>query len=240
MSGSPVRRRLLELAERHRLPAAAPSQLAALLEQVAEEPSSITSVRDPGVGVEVHVADSLAALEVDAVRDAGRIADLGSGAGFPGLVLAVALPEASVAVVESVGRKCAFLDRAAAAAGLRNVEVVSARAEAWEAGLDRHDIVTARALAPLTVLVEYAAPLLRPGGQLVAWKGRREPAEEADAAAAADALGMSAPAIRAVEPPLGAETRNLYLSMKLRPTPGGFPRRPGTARKRPLRASTGA
>ena len=184
------------------------------------------------------MADSLAALEVDAVRDAARVADLGSGAGFPGLVLAVALPDARVAVVESVGRKCAFLDRAAAAAGLRNVEVVPARAEAWEAGLGLHDIVTARALAPLNVLVEYAAPLLRPGGQLVAWKGRREPDEEADAAAAADALGMSAPAVRPVEPPPGLDHRNLYLSMKLRPTPDGFPRRPGMARKRPLGAST--
>jgi 16S rRNA (guanine527-N7)-methyltransferase len=240
MTPSPVQRRLVELAERYRLPDAAPAQLATLLELVADEPSSVTSVRDPVVGVEIHVADSLSALAVDAVRGAGRIADLGSGAGFPGLVLAVALPEARVAVVESANRKCAFLDRAAAGAGLRNVEVVPARAEAWEAGLGEHDIVTARAVGPLNVLVEYAAPLLRTGGQLVAWKGRREPVEEADAAAAADVLGMSPPAIRSVEPPVGVRSRNLYLSMKLRPTPAEFPRRPGMARKRPLRASTGA
>ena len=77
--------------------------------------------------------------------------------------------------------------------GLGNVEVVNARAEAWPEGIGAQDLVVARALAPLPVLLEYAAPLLEPGGVLVAWKGRREPAEEADGAAAADALGMGAP-----------------------------------------------
>jgi 16S rRNA (guanine527-N7)-methyltransferase len=240
MSASPLDRRLRELAARYALPAAAPDQLATLLELVADERTSITSVREPAAGVEVHVADSLSALVLDSVRAARRVADLGSGAGFPGLVLAVALPAAHVAVVESVGRKCAFLDRAAAAAGLRNVEVVPARAEAWAAGLDRHDLVTARALAPLNVLLEYAAPLLEVGGRLVAWKGRRNPAEEGAAAAAADALGMSMPAVRAVDPPPGIDDRNLHLSMKLRRTPDGFPRRPGMARKRPLGTSTRA
>ena len=152
----------------------------------------------------------------------------------------MALPEARVALVESVGRKCAFLDRAAAAAGLRNVAVVPARAEAWEEGLGAHDLVTARALAPLNVLVEYAAPLLAEGGHLVAWKGRPDPEEEADGAAAAALLGMSEPVERPVEGPAGADHRSLYLSMKVRPTPNGFPRRPGMARKRPLGRSTRA
>ena len=153
---SDPRERLAALAVRHGLPRAAPQQLWTILEAVADEPASITSVRDPREGVEAHVADSLAALDLAVVRQARRIADLGSGAGFPGLVLAVAMPEARVALVESVGRKCAFLDRAAAAAGLRNVEVVPARAEAWADGLEVHDLVTARALAPLNVLVLLA------------------------------------------------------------------------------------
>lgn len=231
-------RRLDELAARYGLPSGAARRLATLLELVAEEPASITSVRDPRQGVEVHVADSLAALEVDVVPAARRIADLGSGAGFPGLVLATALPGARVVVVESVARKCAFLDRAAAALGLRNVEVVPGRAEAWTQGLVAHDLITARALAPLNVLVEYAAPLLREGGWLVAWKGRPDAGEEADAAAAAAAIGMSTPVAHDVTPPRGADARRLYLSMKVRPTPDNFPRRPGMARKRPLRASS--
>ena len=82
----------------------------------------------PPEGVDVHVADSLVALDLPAVREAHRLADLGSGGGFPGLVLAIALPHAHVALVESVRRKCAFLAAAAAALELTNVEVVNARA----------------------------------------------------------------------------------------------------------------
>jgi len=233
-----VATRLAALAEHYRLPGGAEARLARLLELIAAEPSSITTVRDPAEGVDVHVADSLVALDLPAVRTAHRIADLGSGGGFPGLALAIALPEAHVALVESVGRKCAFLAGAATALELANVAVVNTRAEAWERGLGAHDLVVARALASLPVLVEYAAPLLEPGGALVAWKGRLETAEEADGRAATEALGMSAPEATAVEPFEGALHRYLYLSSKVRATPSRFPRRPGMARKRPIRAST--
>jgi 16S rRNA (guanine527-N7)-methyltransferase len=138
-----------------------------------------------------------------------------------------------------VGRKCAFLTAAVSQLGLGNVEVVDARAEAWPEGIGAHDLVVARALAPLPVLVEYAAPLLELGGALVAWKGRREAAEEGDGAAAAEALGMSAPEPLSVQPFEGARDRHLYLSSKVSPTPAGYPRRPGIARKRPIRASSG-
>jgi 16S rRNA (guanine527-N7)-methyltransferase len=233
-----VRARLADLAARYGLASAAEDRLARLLELVAAEPAAITAVRDPAEGVDAHVADSLVALGLPAVRAARRVADLGSGGGFPGLALAIALPSARVALVESVGRKCAFLAGAASELGLANVEVVNARAEAWEDGLGTHDLVVARALAPLAVLVEYAAPLLEPRGLLVAWKGRRDPAEEADGDAAAAALGMSAPEASAVEPFMGARDRHLYLSSKVSSTPAGYPRRPGMARKRPIRASS--
>jgi 16S rRNA (guanine527-N7)-methyltransferase len=232
-----VAARLARLASRYELPVGADRQLVALLELVAAEPAAITAVRDPAEGVDVHVADSLVALDLPAVRGAGRIADLGSGGGFPGLALALALPAARVALVESVARKCTFLAGAVATLGLTNVEVVNARAEEWDAGLDAHDLVAARALAPLPVVVEYAAPLLAPGGALVAWKGRPDPAEEADARAAAAVLGMSEPAAVPVEPFPGSRDRRLYLSSKVSPTPPGYPRRPGMARKRPIQAS---
>lgn len=233
-----VRARLAELAARYGLPSGAEDRVARLLELVAAEPAAITAVRDPTEGVDAHVADSLVALDLPAVRAARRVADLGSGGGFPGLVLAIALPSARVALVESVGRKCAFLTAAAGELGLANVEVVNARAEAWPDGLGAQDLVAARALAPLPVLVEYAAPLLAPSGLLVAWKGRPEQAEVADGAAAAAALGMGAPEAIAVEPFPGARDRNLYLSSKVSSTPSGYPRRPGMARKRPIRASS--
>jgi 16S rRNA (guanine527-N7)-methyltransferase len=235
-----VDRRLAELAEQYALPDAAPGQLRAILEHVQAEPTSITTVRDPARGVDLHVADSLAGLEIPAVRQAKSIADLGAGGGFPGFVLAAALPNTAVTLVESVGKKSEFLRRTADAVGLANVSVVNARAESWREGLDTQDVVTARALAPLNVLAEYAAPLLVLDGALVAWKGRRDPSEEADGVHAAELLGLE-PAPPLSAPPLpGAEARHLYVYLKVRPTPDRFPRREGIARKRPLQASTRA
>ena len=100
------------------------------------------------------------ALELAEVRGATAIADLGAGAGFPGLPLAIALPGAQVRLVESNGRKCAFIAGAIEACELPNAMPVHARAESWPEGLGACDLVTARALAPLAVVAEYAAPLL--------------------------------------------------------------------------------
>ena len=211
---------------------------ARLLELLAEDDAAPTTVRGPREAVDVHIADSLSGLEVPAVREARRIADLGAGAGFPGLVLAAALPDARVALVESVGKKCAFLERAIEVAGIDRAMVVCARAEEWPAGIAMHDVVTARALAPLAVLAEYAAPLLRVGGTLVAWKGARDPAEEAAAASAATELGLEPGEIVRVKPWKGVDQRHLYLYSKVTETPRRFPRRAGMARKRPLGGST--
>jgi 16S rRNA (guanine527-N7)-methyltransferase len=230
---------LASLAERHALPAAAVERLAALLVAL-DDSHAPTTVRSPEEAVRVHVADSLVALEVPQVRAAREIADLGAGAGFPGLPLAIALPEARVALVESNARKCAFIRAAAEAAGVRNAVAIPERAESWTEGIGRCDVVTARALAPLAVLAEYAAPLLRDGGLLVAWKGRRDAGEERDASAAAEQLGLAVEEVRAVAPFDGAEHRHLHLLRKAAPTPSRFPRRPGMARKRPLGAGSRA
>src|SRR4029077_16707506 len=140
----------------------------------------------------VHVADSLSGLVVDDLRSAARIADIGSGAGFPGLVLAVALPTARLDLVESVGRKCEFIRRAAVAGGIDNAEVIQARSEelARGAGREAYDAVTARAVGRLATLAELGSPLLREGGVMVAWKGKRDAEEEAELDHAADALAM--------------------------------------------------
>jgi 16S rRNA (guanine527-N7)-methyltransferase len=230
--------RLAELAERWELAEGAPRQLRRILELVQVEPTSITTVRDPEQGVDVHVADSLAGLDVPELRNARSIADLGAGGGFPGLVLAVALPHATINLVESVGKKTDFLRRTADAVGLENVRVVNARAEGWPEGVGANDVVTARALAPLNVLAEYAAPLLEEGGRLVAWKGKRDPSEERDGLHAAEVVGLEPlePIPAATFP--GADERHLYVYLKVRPTPSRFPRREGIARKRPLQPST--
>lgn len=235
---SVVARRLTALAERHALPGDAPARLTALLELVAEDETAPTTVREPERAVDVHVADSLSGLEVEALRGARRIADLGAGAGFPGLVLAAALPAAEVVLVESLGRKCAFLGRAIERMGLANAGVVCARAEEWAEGIGTADVVTVRAVAPLNVLGEYAAPLLVGGGRLVAYKGVRDQGEERDAAAAAAHLGLELAEVLAVDPFPGADHRHLYVYLKVRETPSRFPRRPGMARKRPLSSRT--
>jgi 16S rRNA (guanine527-N7)-methyltransferase len=232
-----ARPRLAALADRWELPPSSAARLDALLQLLADDPTAPTTITDPVQAAEVHVADALDALALSEVREATTIADLGAGAGFPGLVLALALPDASVALVESVRRKGAFMERALEVAGVPNARVVVARAEAWPDGLGAHDLVTARALAPLNVLAEYAAPLLRPGGSLVAWKGHRDATEEADGAAAAALLGLEPRGIHRTESRPGAEDHHLHVLTKVAPTPDRFPRREGMARKRPLRAS---
>lgn len=233
-----VTARLAELSDSYALDAGAAGRCARLLELVDQAPLSLTTVRDPGRAVEIHIADSLTGLAVPALRSAASIADLGSGGGFPGLVLAAALPAARVTLVESVGKKATFLRAAANQLGLRNVTVVTARAEAWPDGIGAHDVVTARALATLNVLLEYAAPLLRLGGALVAWKSAMSEAELSDAGAAAALLQMSPPNRIQVAPEAvkGADLRYLYVSSKLSETPEGYPRREGMARKRPIQA----
>jgi 16S rRNA (guanine527-N7)-methyltransferase len=218
------------------LPAEANAQLATLASLVETAPFALTSTRVRESGIGAHVADSLAGLMVPALREADSIADLGSGGGFPGLVLAIALPTARVTLLESVGKKAAFLEQAAAGLGLSNVGVVGGRIEDWEPGLGTQSAVTARALAPLGVLIEYAAPILRIGGTLVAWKGPSVAEELPDANAAAELLGMSAPAAVPGSAQSANDQRTLYVSSKLRNTPSGYPRPAGKARKRPIRA----
>jgi len=187
--------------------------------------------------IDDHLADSLVALDVpELVWQESTIADLGAGAGFPGLPLAIALPSSDVFLVESNTRKCQFLLRAASECELSNVSVVRERAELWRDGLGRCDIVVARALAALPVVAEYAAPLLRVGGALVAWRGRRDQAEEAAGARAAAQLGLEPRSPIAVSPYESAEHRHLHVMVKVADTPPRYPRRPGVARKHPLGA----
>jgi 16S rRNA (guanine527-N7)-methyltransferase len=222
------------LAARHGLPSTAADRLRCLHRVLVEDPRAPTAIRDPDRVIDDHLADSLVALEVEPVRAARSLADLGTGAGLPGLPLAIALPEAEVVLVESTRRKCAFLERAVASCGVGNARVVNARAESWPDGVGRFDVVLARALASLEVVVEYAAPLLAIGGLLVAWRGRREPGAEGAAERVAVALGLEPIEIRPVRPYPGADSRHLHLMSKVKPTPEGFPRRPGMAVKRPL------
>jgi 16S rRNA (guanine527-N7)-methyltransferase len=209
-------------------------RLGAMLSLLERDEHAPTAVRDRRRALEVHVADSLVALELVAIRAAGRVVDLGSGAGFPGVALALALPEARVDLVESQRRKCDFLREMCAVGGLRHAYVVCTRVEEWREGLGQADAGLARALAPQPVVLEYAAPLLRIGGVLVDWRGRRDAADEAAAVRAAAELGMRLVEVRHVVPFAGARERHLHVFEKAAETPARFPRRAGMARKRPL------
>jgi 16S rRNA (guanine527-N7)-methyltransferase len=227
---------IARLAGRYALESEAADRLDVLLRLLTKDPAAPTAVRDPQAALNDHIADSLVALELDEVRHAVAIADLGAGAGLPGIPLAVALPGSEVSLVESNRRKCEFIQRAIATCGLTNAAAVTVRAEEWGEGFERFDLVTARAVAPLSVVAEYAAPLLRIGGALLAWKGRIDHTDQAAALVAADELGLELGPPWAVEPYPGVTNRHLQLMRKVAPTPGRFPRRPGMARKRPLGA----
>jgi 16S rRNA (guanine527-N7)-methyltransferase len=234
LAGGGAEEGLTALCRRYRLGETQRQELAAILQTLAGDELAPTTVRDPELALERHLADSLTALELEAVRVAPAIADLGTGAGFPGLAVAVALPGSEVRLVDSQTRRCAFVQRLRDAAGIGNARVVCARIEEWREGAEANEVVFARALAAQPVVLEYAAPLLRPGGMLVDWRGRRNAAEESAAAAAAAELGLQPLEVRRVEPYEGARDHHLHLFLKSSTTPPRFPRRAGIARKRPL------
>lgn len=225
--------RLGELAAQYDIAGGSIGSLASILEALSDEHAP-TAVRDPNEGVDVHIADALSGLAVSQLSRSSVIVDIGSGCGIPGLVLAAALPQATLVAVEASGRRCDFIREAAAGAGLANVDVVCARAEEWLDGIGTADAVVARALASTPVLLEYAAPLLKADGILVAWKGTPDDDELAAGSRAASELGMSEIESVSVEPWPGGGSRQLLVSRKVHPTPDRYPRRAGIAAKRPI------
>ena len=219
-----------------RVPEGARDALSTLVEMLATERDAPSSVRDPATAWRVHVADSLTGLDFPQLAAARRIADVGSGAGLPGLVLAAALPEASVDLIESVGRKCEFIRLAGDRMAMSNARAICERSETWAGGEGReaYDAVTARAVGRLATLAELASPLLTDGGVLVAWKGRRDPDEEAELERAAARLAMAPVEVRWVGPYAGSRHRHLHLLRKAGPPPEDLPRRPGLAKNRPF------
>lgn len=217
-----------------RLDSSSRQRLETVLALLAEERASVSSVVDRRAW-RVHVADSLTGLEVDELSAGLRIADIGAGAGFPGLVLAVARPGAQIDLIESVGRKCEFMRRAIETAEISNASVLNTRSEDWARGEGReaYDVVTARAVGRLSTLAELASPLLRENGVLVAWKGRRDPEEEQQLENAAEALAMGPEAVIDVGNRAGSEHRHLHVIRKRGATPANLPRKPGIAKKRP-------
>jgi 16S rRNA (guanine527-N7)-methyltransferase len=186
------------------------------LQQVIETPG-LTAIRDRDEAWSMLAEDALRGVEV--VREVeGPIVDVGSGNGSPGIPLASALPERAVTLLDSSRRKCAFLERFVG--DFPNLRVVCSRAE--EQDTDRFGVGVAKALAPPPVALEWVLPLVRPGGAAVLWLGADADLEQ---------LGRVSEQLAGGPP----EARSgLVVVPKIGPTPGGFPRRSGVARKRPL------
>jgi 16S rRNA (guanine527-N7)-methyltransferase len=200
-------------------------RLAALVGLVCATPVGVTAIRDPAEAAARHVLDALAGLPAVDAAPSGALADVGSGGGLPGLVLAIVRPARETHLIEATARKAAFIADTAAELGLQ-VHVHAERSEDVARGAlrDACACVVARALAPPAVAAELCLPLCRPGGRLVLWS--REPAgEELAVAAAALAARVLAP-----------ECPGVLVIGKLGATPERFPRRPGMAAKRPLSA----
>ncbi len=202
--------------------------------------ANLTSITDSEAVQVRHFFDSLTAVRtVSDWRDGLRVVDLGSGAGFPGVPLKIVFPGIHLTLVESVGKKTAFLETLVAGLGLDNVNVVTARAEELaraEGYRGQFDVALARGVASMSVLVEYGLPLCKRHGSLVAWKGKDGPAEAQAANNALAELGgrmAGARSLNDLSPPLPPD-RWLVTVEKVRRTPGKYPRRVGVPAKQPL------
>jgi 16S rRNA (guanine527-N7)-methyltransferase len=197
---------------------------------------NLTAITAPADIAAKHFLDSFTAVAVRTWTGRERIIDVGSGAGFPGLALRLALPGTHVTLVESMGKKARFLEEVTGALDLDRVEIRNERAEALaHARRERYDVGTARAVGTLGAIVEYLLPFLRIGGDAIAWKGRVD-AELAGAKKACAAIGGEIVKITPTSE-LGLSAilpgRSLVLVRKLRATPSRYPRSPAEAKRRP-------
>lgn len=203
------------------------------------EKANVIGTKDSGEILHSHVLDSLGCLLFAPLREANRVADVGSGGGLPGIPLAIMLPDAEITLLESTGKKAAFLHHAKETLGLNNVRIVNARVEETarqEVHRGSYDVCTARALARLSVIAEYSLPLLRLGGYVVAMKGREDRAERAEGERASRVLGgrLCDEVIVSHVPGAEQKDRRLLVLEKTGETPHVYPRRTGMPVRRPL------
>ena len=221
--------------------AVGPEQLA-VCERYAEElihrntSVNLTAITDPVDIARKHFLDSWTALRVRSWTGHERLVDVGSGAGFPGLALRIAVTGLRVTLVESVGKKARFLEEVSALLGLGDVEVRNERAEVLgRERRDRYDVGTARAVGTIGQVAEYLLPLLRVGGEAVIWKGRVEHELDGGRKACAAVGGEIARVVSTAE--LGVDDvlpgRSLVVLRKTRPTPARYPRTSAEMRRRP-------
>jgi 16S rRNA (guanine527-N7)-methyltransferase len=198
---------------------------------------NLTAIRDPEEVHTKHFLDSLTCLLAMRDTPVGRLIDIGTGAGFPGIPLKIMLPRVQLTLVESVGKKAEFCRHVVKILDLQGVEVIQQRAETIgqdPAHRERYDWAVARAVAILPVLAEYLLPLVRVGGSMLAMKGESGPAEAHSAEHAIKLLGGHLRQLLPVTLPGVAEERYLVVIDKVAATPAAYPRKVGIPAKRPL------
>ena len=177
-----------------------------------------------------HITDCAAAVSL--LPEEGKFIDVGTGGGLPGLIFAVCRPKAQVTLLDSIAKKCALVEKIAAALCLGNVTVVCARSEEFaKTHLEKFSVVTARAVCATGVLAEYLAPLAKIKGKIIAFKGPRVVDEINEIGAKWQTLGLSSPKLLPYE--IGEAKHFLAVWEKISQTTKGIPRRPGMAEKFP-------
>lgn len=206
------------------------------------EKANVIGTRDLDRILLDHVLDSLSCFLHEPLWEAGKLADVGSGGGLPGIPISIVRPELRTVLIESTGKKAAFLEYAAEQLAIDNMEVVNARVE--DTGREQRwrgmfDVVTTRAVARLSVVAEYCVPLLEVGGWAVAMKAGLEGEELEEGKRAAVSLGARVAGVERVGllPEVGEKRRNLIILEKIGETSARYPRKAGMVVKRPLGAS---
>lgn len=199
------------------------------------EKINLTAIVEKEEFIIKHFLDSLSGAFL--MEKAGRLGDIGSGAGFPGLVLKILYPALEVWLIESVRKKAAFLEKAAGDLGLERVRVIHGRAE--DLGQDpslreTFDFAVSRAVSQMAVIAEYCLPLVRIGGCFVAYKGTGVEEEISRSENAVRILGGEIEGVHRLTLPFSGDGRTLISVRKTRPSPGKYPRRAGIPAKRPL------
>jgi len=198
---------------------------------------NLTAIQDPEQVRLKHFLDSLSCLAVMSENPGEKVVDVGSGAGFPGIPMKIAMPSLNITLVESVSKKVDFCRHICAKLGLTDVKVIQDRAEnigRSNEHRERYDWAIARAVAVMPVLAEYLLPLVQGGGLMIAMKGESAPAESQSAEKAMRILGGHLRKIMPIILPGVADERYLVLVDKIAATPDNYPRRVGIPSKRPL------
>lgn len=200
---------------------------------------NLTAVRDRDEALQKHIADSLSCDFMEEYEAAENVIDIGTGAGFPGVPLAIVSPDKKFTLVDSLNKRLRIIDELTGELGIKNVTTVHGRAEdvgKSKEHREKYDICVSRAVASLDVLCEWCLPLVKKGGYFVAYKGENVSRETEDAANAIKLLGGKIAEIRKVQTEEESISGHvLVMIKKVKNTPSKYPRQAGQARKNPLR-----